>query len=167
MFEDRELVLALRGKIVNIYLSSSWKNRDRVRALAITLRTGGHEVYDFTDPACRGVPEIPPERFPDQFDPEKHVYATYLNTAPEWRAAVMFNQKALDKCDMVVLMLPCGADAHSDWAYAVGKGRQSVIVGHPKAGERTPSHMWANDFLEKDEDVLKYVNQRSYRSVRI
>lgn len=48
-----------------IYLSSSWKNRDRVRSLAIALRAAGHDVYDFTNPACRNVPEIPPERFPD------------------------------------------------------------------------------------------------------
>ncbi len=58
---------------MNIYLSSSWKNRVRVRALAIALRSEGHEVYDFTDPNSRKMPEIPPEKYPDLFDPVKHV----------------------------------------------------------------------------------------------
>lgn len=48
---------------MNIYLSSSWKNRDKVREIAIDLRKHGYEVYDFTDPNCRKTEEIPPEKF--------------------------------------------------------------------------------------------------------
>lgn len=41
-----------------IYLSSSWKNRERVRALACALREElGFGVYDFTDPASRAAPD--------------------------------------------------------------------------------------------------------------
>jgi hypothetical protein len=39
-----------------IYLSSSWKNRVRVRSLAEQIRAAGVSVYDFTDPACRSTP---------------------------------------------------------------------------------------------------------------
>lgn len=80
---------------MNIYISSSWKNRERVRALAIALRGQGHEVYDCTDPACRKAPEIPPEAFPEQFDPDKHVYGDYLQTVLHWRQAVYGNLEAL------------------------------------------------------------------------
>lgn len=143
---------------MKVYISSSWKNRQRVRALAEQLRGAGHEVYDFTDPASRGVPEIPPEAFTEQFDPDKHVYRRYIQRS-EWREAVMGNKRALDDCDVCVLLLPCGNDAHADWAYAVGRGRVTAVVGAPRAGERTPTHMWADVFLDEDADVVTFVGE--------
>lgn len=145
---------------MNVYISSSWKNRDRVRALAILLRSHGHTVYDFTDPACRNTPEIPPEKFPDAFDPERHHYPTYIQRR-EWRAAVECNRAALDVADACVLLLPCGPDSHADWAYAVGRGKRSAVVGHPRAGERTPTHMWAEAFLDADADVVEWLASHS------
>ena len=137
---------------MNIYISSSWKNRERVRKLADALRDCGHVVYDFTDPKCRKAPEIPPEMFPEQFDPAKHLYAEYIHSVPHWRAAVEGNQEALQACDAVVLLLPCGNDAHADWAYAVGLGKKTIVVGSPKAGDRTPTHLWA-DAIVQDENL--------------
>lgn len=142
--------------MVNIYLSSSWKNRDRVRSLAVRLRGHGHEVYDFTDPLCRSTPKIPPEQFPEQFDPEKHIYGEYLTSVPEWREAINANRGALEMCDAVVLMLPCGLDAHADAYYAFGRGKMLIISGQPPAGERTPTHMWADRILPWDDDVVKF-----------
>ena len=146
---------------MNVFIASSWKQRTRVRALAVSLRSAGHEVYDFTDPACREQPEIPPERFPDAFDPVHHVYREYIQAVPEWRGAIEGNRRALERCDLVVLLLPAGNDAHSDWAYAVGAGKRSLVVGHPNAGDRTPSHMWASDgFVDSDNLVAKALGER-------
>jgi hypothetical protein len=135
---------------MNVYLSSSWKNREAVRKLAILLRSIGHQVYDFTDPACRKTEEIPPERFPEQFDPDRHLYCEYIQSNAYWRAAVFANRDALRRCDAVVLMLPCGNDGHSDWAFAVGLGKRTCVIGSPKAGERTPTHLWADAILQDD-----------------
>lgn len=142
---------------MRVYLSSSWKNREAVRELAVVLRHCGHEVYDFTDPACRKSPEIPPERFPEQFDPARHVYADYIAAVPEWRIAVDANREALRWCDVVVLLLPCGCDGHADWAFAVGLGKYSCVVGHPKAGERTPTHLWADAILTNVTQVAPWL----------
>lgn len=144
---------------MKIYISASWKQRERVRSLAVKLRADGHEVYDFTDAACRKTPEIPPERFPDQFDPERHIYREYISAVPEWREAVVCNREALCWCEVVVLLLPAGNDAHSDWALAVGMGKWSVVVGQPRAGDRTPSHLWANALLDKDDDVIDWLRK--------
>ena len=148
---------------MNIYVSSSWKQRDRVRSLAILLRTAGHEVYDFTDPACRKTPEIPPERFPELFDPAVHTYHEYTQAVPEWRLAVECNQQALRNCDLCVLLLPCGNDAHADWAFAVGLGKKTVVIGHPNKDERTPSHMWADALLKDEQALMKWLFDSSYR----
>lgn len=142
---------------LKIYIACSWKQRDRVRALAMALRRAGHDVYDFTDPACRDVPEIPPERFPEQFDPERGSYADYLRAVPEWADAVMCNRRALRRCDVAVLLLPCGADSHADWAFAVGAGKWTAVVCTQREGERTPSHLWADALLADDSAVAPWV----------
>ena len=149
------------GATMNIYISSSWKNRERVRAFAIALRAQGHEVYDFTDPASRKSPEIPPEAFPEQFDPNKHNYGEYLNAVPNWRSAVYTNLEAIHHCDLCVLLLPCGADSRADWGVAVGLGKRTIVVGHPKAGERTPSHLWAEKLLQNEVKALAYLSTHS------
>lgn len=142
---------------MKVYISASWKQRERVRALAVCLREVGHEVYDFTDPACRKSEEIPPERFPHAFDPAAGTYREYITSNPHWREAVTGNRAALQWCDVVILLLPAGADAHSDWALGVGLGKLSCIVGHPPAGERTPSHLWADALLDADSAVSAWL----------
>jgi hypothetical protein len=140
---------------MNIYISSSWKNRDEVRKLAEILRGYGNTVYDFTDPACRITPEIPPEKYPEEFDPEKHKYSEYINK-PEWEAAVMENKAAIEVSDFIILLLPCGADSHSDWAYGVGLGIPSVVVGQPRKGERSPVHHWADNIFDSTEEFIRW-----------
>jgi hypothetical protein len=145
---------------MKIYISSSWKNRDTVREIAIRLRKLGHEVYDFTDPNCRQLPEIPPEKFPEQFDPTKHNYRQYLNRS-KWREAVTENRKAIEWADLIVLLLPCGIDATADWALGVGLGKWSIVVGHPLAGERNPVHLWANKMIDTVDDLLKWFKEET------
>lgn len=138
-----------------IYISSSWKNRGAVRELANMLRSSGIEPYDFTDAKCRTTAEIPPERFPLEFDPEIHDYALYLDRR-EWRSAVEENREALDRCSGVILLLPCGIDATADWAYAVGLGKPSVVVGAPRKGERSPVHLWASAMVRTPEEAVNW-----------
>ena len=144
----------------DIYLSSSWKQRDRVRAMANRLREAGLKVYDFTDPSCRKVPEIPPERFPDQFKRANGTYREYITRVPEWTQAILCNKEAIDNSRMVLLLLPCGHDAHSDWAYGVGRGCKTAVVGSPPDGERVPTHQWADAILDTDEEGFHWAVQQ-------
>jgi len=146
-------------RLLNIYISSSWKNRERVRDLADRLSQNGHNVYDFTNPKCRKTPEIPPERFPEQFDPDIHIYSQYIGR-PEWKAAIDENRRAIEQADLIILLLPCGNDAHADWALGVGMGKHSIVVGHPCKGDRSPVHMWADAILDSPDDVAGYINRK-------
>ena len=146
------------GVAVEIYISASWKQRVRVRSLAKRLREAGFDVFDFTDPGCRRAPVAAPEWFPEAFDPQLHDYSEYLNR-PEWQAAVWENREVLERCDAVVLLLPCGIDATADWAYAVAQGKLTVVVGHPSAGERSPVHLWADDILPDDDACIQWLRQ--------
>jgi len=147
---------------MKIYISSSWKNRDKVREIATRLRKDGHKVYDFTDPNCRKVPEYPPERQQVPFDPAIHKsHAEYMRNdrANYMYASVMNNQEALRWCDLVILLLPCGNDSHADWAYGVGLGKASVVVGQPRAGEQSYTQLWADKILDNPDDVYNYIKE--------
>lgn len=141
---------------MKIYLSASWKNRLLVRRLAETLRLDGHEVFDFTDPKGRRANEVPPELFPEKFDPSKHIYREFINRK-EWRDAVNENREAIKWADLIILLLPCGIDATADWALGIGMGKRSVIVGHPARGESSEVHLWADAMLGSAEDILPWL----------
>ncbi|MCR4436843.1 MAG: hypothetical protein QHH06_14590 [Clostridiales bacterium] len=150
---------------MKIYISSSWKNREEVRKLAVTLRRHGCEVFDFTDPACRKTHEAPPEMFPEQFDPSKHRYKEYIDR-PEWRDAVAENREAIANSDLILLLLPCGIDATADWAYGVGLGKPSIIVGQPRAGERSAVHLWAEAILESADEAVSYILSKNQEHLK-
>lgn len=139
---------------MKIYISASWKKRDEVRALADKLREHGHEVFDFTDKKCRNTPELPPEKFPEQFDPDKHNYQAYLERY-EFRLTMRENYQAIKWADLIILLLPCGLDATADWALGVGMGKYTVIVGNPGAGVRCPTHLWADILVDSVEDAVQ------------
>lgn len=124
--------------------------------MANALKEMGNDVYDFTDQACRKTPEIPPERFPEEYDPSTMVYSEYIQR-PEWRAAVTENRQAIAWADLIILLLPCGNDAHADWALGVGMGKRSVVVGSPRRGERSPVHMWADAILDDEKQLYQYL----------
>lgn len=136
---------------MRIFLASSWKNREKVRAIAIELRVAGHNVYDFTDPRYRSVPPIPLERFSNLFDPAAGEYRDYLNRR-EWVSVMEKNKQALNWCDAVILMLPCGLDAHADAYYAHSLGKTLMITGHPDKGERSFVHLWADKIMSATEN---------------
>ncbi len=141
---------------MKIYISASWKKRILVREVAETLRSYGHEVFDFTDPICRKNHETPPEMFPERFDPSIHKYREYLNRN-EWKGAVYENREAIARSDLIILLLPCGIDATADWALGIGMGKRSIIVGHPPKGERSEVHLWADAMLDEVKDIIPWL----------
>ncbi|MCL2228624.1 MAG: toll/interleukin-1 receptor domain-containing protein [Firmicutes bacterium] len=147
---------------MKIYISSSWKNREKVREMANRLKKDGHKVFDFTDSNCRKIAERPPEKQQEPFDPDKHKsYADYMKSekAAYMYAAIMNNQEAIRWCDLVILLLPCGNDAHADWAYGVGLGKKSVVVGQPRKGEQSYTQLWADKILDNPNDVYKFIKE--------
>lgn len=141
---------------MQIYLSASWKQRDKVRSLAVQLREFGHGVYDFTEASEQRGPVYPPETFPEQFDPSQHVYSEYLSR-PEWVHTVYKNRQAVMEADVVILLLPCGVDSTADWALGIGLGKPTLIVGEPNPGERSPVHLWATNMVRTTAEILPWL----------
>ena len=146
----------------DIFIASSWKSKEYVRRLAEAVREMGYSAYDFTDPDCRENPEIPSDKFPEDFDPMKETYWSYLNKFPEWGLAVEEDKGNIDKCKMLVLILPCGKDATADWAYAKGRGIPNVIIGNDREGERTPSYLWADRWFANSKAFLEWLKWNGF-----
>ena len=47
---------------------------------------------------------------------------------PLARQGYKFHKEALDWCDLCVLLLPCNRSAHLEAGYAIGQGKQTLIV---------------------------------------
>ena len=98
-------------KTRRIYLATSAGNHLTDDVLA-GMRAKGHEVYDFR----RGTTKI--------FDPDRKIWTPddYLKALTSWDAFAQFNADlaALDAADAVVLLTPCGNDAHAEAGYAHG-----------------------------------------------
>lgn len=111
---------------MKIYVASSWRNaaqQDVVRE----LREHGHEVYDFRNPpGCIGFswrqlglggnPNIWPVTL--WRDALAH---------PITRVAFHRDMTALRECDVCVLVLPAGRDAHLEAGWACGARKFTIV----------------------------------------
>jgi len=103
---------------LKIYPASSWANAhypDVVR----TLRAGGHCVYDFREvnsgfrwPPCATWRE----------------YIRQLESDPLVAAAFKRDRDALDRCDVCILILPCGRSAHLEIMYGSAHGKPVIVL---------------------------------------
>jgi len=108
---------------MNIYLASSWKNKEKIISLAKLLRDEGFNVDAFCD--------ISTGRY--MFNGNTMEFSgcnakTYLKI-PGPQIAFIENKKWLDWCDICILCLPSGNSSHIEGGYAYGRGK-SLIIYH-------------------------------------
>ena len=111
---------------MKIYVASSWRNRWQPEVVA-SLRGAGHEVYDFRHPVAgddgfnwRQVHAKPV----DEWLPADYQEAL---RHPRARESFELDMGALRSADAVVLVLPCGNDAHLEMGWAAGAGKRTVV----------------------------------------
>ena len=111
---------------MHIYVASSWRNALQPAIVAV-LRSMGHEVYDFRNPAPGDNGFSWSEIDPDwqAWTPQQYRHAL------EHPAAVRGFQldiDALNACDACLLVLPSGRSASFEFGYAVGKGKRGAVL---------------------------------------
>jgi hypothetical protein len=102
---------------LKIYSASSWRNK-HYPDIVTAMRANGHEVYDFRA-ANNGF------RWSCQTWPE---HIEQLKADLLVAAAFKRDKDALDWCDVLVLLRPCGISAHLEAMYASGKGKPVVVL---------------------------------------
>ena len=103
---------------MKIYLASSWRN-ELYSAVLEVLRTAGHEVHDFRDGEHSFTwADIDADWERWGFDE----YWKALQT-PAAQAGLRYDMAGLDWCEVCVLLLPCGASAHTEAGWVKGQGK--------------------------------------------
>jgi hypothetical protein len=104
-----------------IYVASSWRNEYQPEAVT-TLRSAGHEVYDFKDSDGFNWREVDPDF--DRWDFDGWVRGL---EHPAARRGFRRDMDALEAATACVLVLPCGRSAHLEAGFAIGKGKPTVV----------------------------------------
>lgn len=109
-------------QIKSIYLIGSLRNKE-VPAVAARLRKEGHDVFaswfaagEFADDAWKEYEKGRGLTFPEALKDfaAQHVYK--------------FDKTHLDRCDIVILLLPAGKSGHLELGYSIGKGKKGYIL---------------------------------------
>ncbi len=111
---------------MNIYVASSWRNALQP-AIVLALRSGGHEVYDFRNPAPNNKGFNWREIDPNWQDWTADEYREALQH-PIAKAGYALDIAALKACDACVLVLPSGRSASWEFGYAMGQGKRGAVV---------------------------------------
>lgn len=112
---------------INLYLASSWKNKERVQDIVDQIRElGGFACYDFTRPAGgTGFAW-------SQVDPnwESWTNEEYLEALkdPISQAGFASDMNALKAADVCVLLLPAGRSACLELGYCAGAGKRTYVL---------------------------------------
>ncbi len=109
-----------------IYVATSWRN-ERQPAIVERLRSEGHEVYDFRNPAPGDTGFHWSEIDADWEDWSAAWYRCALDH-PVARRGFACDRGAMQWADTCVLVLPCGRSAHIEAGWFAGNGRRLLIL---------------------------------------
>jgi len=138
---------------MNIYLASSWKNKEAVLEMAEMLKYEGHTVDAFCDEENRV--SFNWSELLDIMDREgKDI--TELDAKDmmsHWRVREAFQEdkKYLDWSDAVIMLMPCGRSAHLEAGYAAGCGKKLYIIGGFEKGEFETMYGFADGMFDYSE----------------
>lgn len=111
---------------MNVYVASSWRNEFQPDVV-VALRSAGHDVYDFRNPAPGDCgfhwSEIDPNW--ERWGPDQYIAGL---KHPLARAGFRSDMDALTACDACVLVLPSGRSSHLELGWAAGAGKRTAIL---------------------------------------
>ncbi len=152
---------------MKIYVASSWRNT-RQPHVVHALRQAGHEVFDFKNPQkitplCELGEELEDVTFEwKEIDPdwkdwtaEEYIEALQNDIAKE---AYAVDHGAMEWADACVLVLPCGASAHTELGYFDG-ARKPGFVLLPEEGLIVELMYKSFTICPTIENVIKCVNR--------
>ncbi len=131
------------------FISSKWRNRDKVLNLTAKLRDKGKEVYCFF--------ESPMNVDSENRDPEEVMRE--FEAITDWRnndkIKNVFEDTAnkIKDSDTVILLLPAGSSAHIEIGIAYGLRKKCILIGQIEKTESmylifSESYNSIDDFIE-------------------
>lgn len=138
------------GKL-RIYVASSWRNLLQP-AVVKSLRSLGHEVYDFKNPRPGNNGFSWREIHPDWQNWTLEQYVDALDH-PMAIAGFESDWNAMVEADACVMVMPCGRSAHIEAGYFVGAGKPLYIL-QVEAAEPELMYKMATRILTRYDQLL-------------
>ena len=111
---------------MKIYLASSWRN-EYFPGIVQTLRETGYDVYDFRNPGDGGDGFRWSDISADWLEWEPQRYRDELINNPRCDCQFANDLRAMQSCDVCVLLLPCGRSAHTEAGWFAGRGKKVIV----------------------------------------
>lgn len=135
---------------MKVYVASSWRTPSHPEVVA-ALRAAGHEVYDYRDEGFKwhevgmdGV-DVSYERLQAVLEHDK-CFSKFRQ-----------DQEALDWAEALVLVLPSGRSAHTEFGYMCGHDKLTVVIWSPSEPELL--HMMADRIVETIDEAVEYLHE--------
>jgi nucleoside 2-deoxyribosyltransferase len=110
-----------------IYLASSWANEEYYDRVLRALRDAGHHVYDFKSANSHfRWSELDPNW--TNWTPAEYIEALETDQSAD---AFECDLAALEACDTLVLVTPCGRSAHLEFGFAAGQNKDVYYLVNP------------------------------------
>lgn len=147
---------------LNIYVATSWRNEIQPHIVEL-LKASGHDVYDFRhpEPGSDGFHWRSVDDDWQQWDRQQYKAAL---ESTEARQGFLADKSALDKCNVCLLVLPCGTSAHLELGYALGKGKTGIIY-YPPGVRVEPELMYkfADSIVLDEYELIRRIRHEQER----
>lgn len=135
-----------------IYVASSWRNEFQPQVVK-SLRSLGHEVYDFRNPPKRaGFAWSDIDKHWLQWTPEQYKAAL---SHPLAHAGFHSDFDGMQWADTCVMVLPCGRSANTEAGWMKGAGKE-VYVYQPIAQEPELMYKIYDDIFIYEAELLNH-----------
>ncbi len=115
--------------IMDIYVASSWKKTMNHEEVVKALRDAGHEVFNYREiEVADGHKGFAWRDIDEHLTENRARWWKACMTHPTAKKGFGLDMEALMASDAVVMVLPCGKNAHMELAYGVGAGKLTVIL---------------------------------------
>lgn len=132
------------------FISSRWRNRDKVMELTEKMRAIGLQVLSFL--------EYHPNRDDVDADPEE-VMRKFEGRSQDDNMVEQLSRldiAHIKRADAVILLLPAGISSHMEAGYAYGLGKRCILIGTPEKTETTYCM-----FSERHNSIDEFINSVS------
>ena len=139
---------------LKIYLASSWKNAEFVMVLEKLLAQQGFEIYNFCNPDAGHFSFNIAEELTNAgcklTDVDAISALTHPVIADSFKEAYKCDKEAIDWCNCLIMLMPCGRSAHLEAGYAKGQGKYLFIY-------------WLNELVKGEFDNMYQFADGLYR----
>jgi hypothetical protein len=135
---------------MKIYVASSWRNKFQPAVVAV-LKSMGHEVYDFRNPAPGNTGFAWSDVDPNWQDWTTKEYREALDH-PVAQDGFSFDFEAMQWADTCLMVLPCGRSANTEAGWMKGAGKK-VFVYSPIKQEPELMYKLFDGILASTDDI--------------